>query len=336
MEVNISKNIIYQLQKVGRVSLPEIGSFTLEYISASYGINRSILNPPSYKLSYSDITRDIKGLIQEISDTEKISNDLAKKALFSYTKYLKSTLSSNGSVFIHQLGTLSEENNKLVFKQSDDTSFSKINYSLPQISLTPIAIDENEKKTVLEKLQEETKIAKPAAETIKTPLAKKNGFFTWDRIRDWLIAALLASILIFVFKTCNKNTPTTKPTTTVSTNNDSINNSGTKTSSNISSTSISSTDTSDTIEEAISHLTNSNQKCIIITGSFKRSRNAVKMQTKVSKLGYESYTERYGSFNRVGIKFDCAGKDLPAYIKKIRSQFDIYAWYLEPELAVER
>lgn len=75
-------------------------------------------------------------------------------------------------------------------------------------------------------------------------------------------------------------------------------------------------------------------ECIIIVGSFKKSRNAVKMSSLLEQKGYEVYQSQYQDFNRVGLKYECIDEDLVEYLQDIRQNISKLAWYLDPDLEV--
>lgn len=81
------------------------------------------------------------------------------------------------------------------------------------------------------------------------------------------------------------------------------------------------------------------EECIIITGSFKKNRNVLKMQRNLETLGYKTFTEVNidGNLTRVGIQFDCQNEDLRDYIHDIRRNIKgaKKAWYLLPRVHVD-
>ncbi|MDX1684161.1 MAG: hypothetical protein R3275_02935 [Saprospiraceae bacterium] len=69
--------------------------------------------------------------------------------------------------------------------------------------------------------------------------------------------------------------------------------------------------------------------CIIIVGSFKNQLNADRMLAKIDSMGLTSYTEPYGEYTRVGVKFDCYENDLYRRLFQLRGQFSQDAWILK-------
>lgn len=76
--------------------------------------------------------------------------------------------------------------------------------------------------------------------------------------------------------------------------------------------------------------------CIIITGTFSKDYNVVKMIKKLESKGYDSYTENAsGDLTRVGFFFACDEENLESYIYNIRQTVSENAWYLKPRIHVE-
>ncbi|MEP7197653.1 MAG: hypothetical protein ABI851_14130 [Saprospiraceae bacterium] len=72
-----------------------------------------------------------------------------------------------------------------------------------------------------------------------------------------------------------------------------------------------------------------NKNCVIIVGSFKKIVNAKRQSQRVIKLKYEVYTENFGEFHRVGVKFDCLKRDLKIVLEELKQQFTNDAWILK-------
>ncbi len=69
--------------------------------------------------------------------------------------------------------------------------------------------------------------------------------------------------------------------------------------------------------------------CVIIVGSFQKSQNADRMKRKVKRDGYQPYTEPYGAFTRVGIRFDCMDRDLQQVLSELKGKYHPQAWVLK-------
>lgn len=75
-------------------------------------------------------------------------------------------------------------------------------------------------------------------------------------------------------------------------------------------------------------------ECIIITGSYLDQQNMDEMASKIRKMGYEVYTEKYGYYTRVGFKFPCQDVNLKLFIEEIRAKISKESWYLIPDLSI--
>lgn len=76
--------------------------------------------------------------------------------------------------------------------------------------------------------------------------------------------------------------------------------------------------------------------CVIVVGTFNKSRNVIKMKDKLRRAGLSPYTEVHKGMTRVGVIFPCEEHDLEGYIDTLRRSFDNNAWYLSPEMDVAR
>jgi len=77
------------------------------------------------------------------------------------------------------------------------------------------------------------------------------------------------------------------------------------------------------------------ERCAIVTGAFKKSRNAIRMQDRLLTEGYDVFQSVEDGLTRVGFKFDCRDVDLEEYLQNIRKTISEKAWYLDPSLYVE-
>ncbi|HRX29237.1 MAG TPA: hypothetical protein P5235_07605, partial [Saprospiraceae bacterium] len=75
--------------------------------------------------------------------------------------------------------------------------------------------------------------------------------------------------------------------------------------------------------------------CIVILGSYKESKNSLKMIQRVGELQFELYTEEYNGFTRVGFQFDCSHTDLVDFIHHVRDEISKNAWYLVPRVTID-
>ena len=82
---------------------------------------------------------------------------------------------------------------------------------------------------------------------------------------------------------------------------------------------------------------NNPTECVIILGAYQSARNAMKMSTKISQLGYTPYEEYFDTMDvtRVGFKFDCREKDLSDFMHEVRKEIVQDAWYLVPRITVK-
>lgn len=70
-------------------------------------------------------------------------------------------------------------------------------------------------------------------------------------------------------------------------------------------------------------------ECVIIVGSFKNHKNASKLQKLITKKGYQAYVADFNGFRRVGVKFDCKTQDPEAFKIEMRKKINKDAWLLD-------
>ena len=67
-------------------------------------------------------------------------------------------------------------------------------------------------------------------------------------------------------------------------------------------------------------------------GGFSERDNAERLVRKIDRLGYTSYLDETGPFNRVGVKFQYeSDEDIINMVKQLRREFDRSSWVLVPE-----
>lgn len=76
--------------------------------------------------------------------------------------------------------------------------------------------------------------------------------------------------------------------------------------------------------------------CIVILGTFNKSRNVIKLKDRIIRAGYSPYTESMQGMTRVGVLFQCEEYDLEDHIRTLRRSFSRDAWYLIPEMDVAK
>ncbi|HEX5626039.1 MAG TPA: hypothetical protein VFX48_08485 [Saprospiraceae bacterium] len=69
--------------------------------------------------------------------------------------------------------------------------------------------------------------------------------------------------------------------------------------------------------------------CVIIVGSFIKISNANRMEKRIIADGYKPFRERYGSFNRTGITFNCFTHDLQQMLEQLKKDYHPDAWVLK-------
>ena len=71
-----------------------------------------------------------------------------------------------------------------------------------------------------------------------------------------------------------------------------------------------------------------NEPCMVVVGSFQRRDLLDKMILRLNELNQNIYIEKYGSFYRTAILFDCQNKDPQVFLREIRKTLEKDAWLL--------
>ena len=343
MKIDLSRHITDYINRFDSVHLPSLGRFTKEYKSASFADSLHELSAPSIKLTFSQSNEENDDLADWISVREGISFADAQKLVAYFVKLKTEELNANGQTQIYPLGQLTVENDAISFLPKDSSLINEY-FGLQNIQVSPA------ERSASEKTIASIDAAQPFSNLVNE---QEDGNPIWR----WLGIILLALILILVFKTCldqrvgkkGSSTSIEADTTKELSANQADTSLGEKALGKIDSTlseinpekihidQLDSTDI-DTVLES-EELKNAPPgtlvECVIILGSYKNQRNAIRMMRDVEKAGYELYVGVNGDFTRVGLTYNCAKADLVAYIQKVRREFVREAWYLIPQLRVE-
>lgn len=71
------------------------------------------------------------------------------------------------------------------------------------------------------------------------------------------------------------------------------------------------------------------QPCMIVVGSYMRRDLINNMIERLVEMDYEVYVEKFGSFYRTAIIYECASVDARSFLQEIRQRIEPKAWILE-------
>jgi len=345
MKINVAKSIFELLIEQGRVNVEGLGSFSLKELPASFGDGRSSLLPPSVEISYTEkVEEQDNKLRKRIAKSNDLEKDVASAYIQKFSGDILSGLMEKGKVEIAYLGTLSKSSlGDLKFEQNAKTR-AELNKGFPEVVLPKMGQKAREEVSSVK--VEEGNVGKVVEPVVKENVAlvesawmqeasgekKKRGV---GRFLMPLVALLLLGACgFFGMKACG----------------DTRDGEGLKTVEGgvlVDSLDKMEADTSDYKEEVIDNSSGngtlgkeenqkaaagaSEEKCVMILGSYSSEENANQMIEKVKRNGYETYSETNGRNTRVGLAIPCEdiSSDCKAFRKKIRSQFRMSsAWYL--------
>lgn len=343
MKIDLSRHITDYINRFDSVQLPQLGRFTKVYTSANFDESVFELSAPSIQLTFKAEDRESQELADWISVREGIPFEDAQKLVTYFSNLKKEELLRNGETSIYPLGKLLVKESGLEFLAQDSSLINEY-FGLQTVKVKPA------ERNVAEKLLINNDSSQPFSNLIHEQEAS-------NPIWRWLGIILLSLILIFVFKTCLDRTIENKNQGSKievgSTDHESSNGLdtalGQAAAGEIDSTlseispikkhidQLDSNDIDTVLEsEALKKAPPGTLvECVIILGSYKNQRNAIRMMRDVETAGHKLYVGVNGEFTRVGLTYNCAKADLVAYIQKIRREFVREAWYLIPQLRVE-
>lgn len=114
--MNVSSNLLEYLKKNDSAELIGIGTFRVQYTSASISPITNTLTPPCRSVIFTNDTNNDLGFAEDMAKKEFISLETAIKWITQYSDSLKERIELTGSCKMGDLGTISKgQNNKLIF-----------------------------------------------------------------------------------------------------------------------------------------------------------------------------------------------------------------------------
>ncbi len=363
MQLEFLKCIAAYVLKNGAVSIPGIGYLYTQNRNEEFTKQSGYLHPPHKILTFDPKPRKDVQFIKHLSKVFNVSFDRASILIETFSKDLKKSLFEGQSVKIPGLGSLRAERERLLFEPLEG-NFHQDYLFYPAIPLIPILAEKKEIKPTLAPSEKVGRVSaidrvdKPApikntgldsSKSIKmenTNNNRKDPYYEDDKGlfseigSPLLLILLLAAITFFSFKTgCFGLLDKGKALTTevVDTVGDTV---------------------GDTADEVVNKATgalagdNSNEEgytgkysdvltqeiidqgCVIVVGSFKNAKNALRMRNRIIAKGYQPFDEYHNGLNRIGLVFDCLEVDLVDFIQSVRSDIDPKAWYRIPGFEV--
>lgn len=342
-KIEIPRLILDHLLQYGNTSILGLGSLSFEQHSAYLSDDKSQIFPPSHTLKYKDEVENTDQFVTYVAHRLGIKPAKALEKVDKYAQDLLNSLLNYGKAEIPLVGAFIKENGKDIdfkpFPGAIDSEF----FALPPVALSPIQffksgeVNDNEMAVSTANMPARTKSAALSDTTATQSTYNYNDDedTNWLKPLFWILGLVLLSALLY--KGCEqyRNSQVKDPQLVIDDTpavNDDLKNGDEATNDEVVNDS---THNESTNKPAT--ITSRPTECVIILGAFESARNAMKMSTKVSSLGYQPYEEYFDTMDvtRVGFKFDCRDKDLRDFIYEVRKEIAPDAWYLVPRITVE-
>jgi hypothetical protein len=315
---------MYQLlMEYGRLSIPAVGTFTLEQRSSARNGSATNLKPPYTEVDFSTEANDDYSFALLLTEYGVMSRDEAKLEEKKLSDAYLEQKSANAPFIIRGFGEIHGDNfiptEKELFNRY--TGLHKV--TLPVVSKPEVPPTEQ-----------------GAGDMPSTSEVHSGGSSYWL----WILAAFILAFfaVVFVQSTVmlSRNNQwqhhERKATHKSDNRNDSIKKAlpetpfgagspdqrqGEENPSTMKTDNLSQSDKNKRSTEKSS--------CIIVVGTYKNSRNIAEMKSRVEALGYQSYVGNVENMTRVGVAFDCGAVSPDSFLQQIRLRIQPDAWLLE-------
>lgn len=321
------------LMEFGSVSVPSLGTFTLQYTEATFKNNKTLISPPSSKVVFTKDELSAPTLKARLSESGMSVEDASLTEQLLVSDYLM-TFKNNTPFELDGFGTVINS----VFLTREIKYFNRY-YGLSDIAIQSVAAPITHNEDYLYRLNLQSKnVSNAGLKNFLWPLLI--GLFVSVFILAWFFSEKnttsnidTAIVAEKIEEPIAKITPIIDDTLMVEDNDEAdINN-----------------DTTDQLETAkIAETTRkleanpgknetksveySGNSCVVIVGSFKDSANANKLLKSITAKGYKTYTAQYNGLKRVGVTYDCQTSDPDSFKSKVKKVFNKDAWYLHDTL----
>lgn len=343
--IEIPRLILDHLLHYGNTSILGLGTLYYEYRSAYFANDKSEIFPPSAVVKYKDAVGNTDLFAHYVASRMGITPVEALEKIDAYAQDLLNSLLNYGKVEIPAVGTFTKVEGKDILFTESAGEVNANYFGLPAVKLKPIQYfkkgeaNQNEMAISTADMPARTKSA-PIVETstAQTPVYNYNDEddSNWLRPLLWILGLVL--LFAVLYQGCKKymNQDTNSPPVLVEGEGLDSTDQDVKVidPSEEIVTGEKPTDSSDAVDKIE---TKTPTECVIILGAFESARNAMKMSSKISSLGYQPYEEYFDTMDltRVGFKFECGDKDLREFIYEVRKDIAPDAWYLVPRITVE-
>jgi hypothetical protein len=331
-QINILYLLLCHLNRYNWIEIPGIGVFNGTKSSAHLNHIEKKIYPGRLLIEFDSAnTFRTETMIQNIVAETGYDQDLLEEHLAALCQSISESLKKNNSYEFIPFGSISDYGGKILFQQSEKNIHQEF-YWMEALDITPV--EQTSFKSVV------------PIEPVPIRKTKSQREFYFLLIALGILWSVFLGLLL-----CPPNSRI-QHAKNEDTSNDSIplipatNSSGNSMDSlltadslhnQINDTVITDKDSTDQFEN-VALIDSGNVKaldkeikykaCVIIVGSFKKLSNAERLSREVKKSGFELFRGEYGSFHRVGIKFNCFEHDLQEMLLKLKEKFHPDAWVL--------
>lgn len=142
--MDISKYIIKFLIKNRFCSLPGLGSFELEKISAAVNTKDGEIKPAKFQINFSPLGTIDDTFASFVANHENVSISNTSNNIKEYCRTVKEEIAQQGKFIIPNLGFLTMQNGKVAFVQTDELDMGAAALPLPPID-TNLKMNANKK-----------------------------------------------------------------------------------------------------------------------------------------------------------------------------------------------
>ena len=320
--------LIQFLLRFERISFNGAGTLYLVRKSAAFENHRSLLTPPSEYVAFTEET-DTKYDLSALAARFRPDDKQFQKMIASLSNQMTEMFKSKGRIDLSGIGTIIKSTTGFLFTPEAE-KFDGQFWGLPVLDVSAVPLNH-----IRNNREENIPLVKPVQPLHFGEEKQPNTYFIWPLAAIFLTVALLS----LRYLNCNpeKNHNKAENITQIEPVSDSANAIiPADTSIDSTAAQVEITDSSLKTEDDTLDIKSFDGECIIIVGSFSRKSNAERMMKKVSEAGYKTYLGRNNGMVRVGMTFECNTEDLTDSMKSMRGKFTKDAWYLKPEVRIEK
>lgn len=315
---------MYQLlMEYGKLSIPAVGTFTLEQKSSARNGSATNLKPPYTEVGYSAEVNDDYSFALLLTEYGIMGRDEARQEEKKLSDAYLEQKSINAPFIIRGFGEIQGDS----FIPSDRELFNRYT-GLHKVTLPLVA-------------KPEVPPAEQVAEVIPPASEQDSGIPSYWL---WLLAALILAFFAMVFvqstmmltKNNKLEQQVRKATPKRDRDSDLINKALPETPAG--------SDYKDQGQDAVEQSTGTPEglikfvkskssagksSCVIVVGTYKNGKNIEEMKSRVESLGYQAYVGKTADMTRVGVSFDCASVSPDSFLQQVRLRLQPDAWLLE-------